>query len=98
MTDTERNRRWSMAREHYRVGGLCFDSNLFGASATRSYYAAYRGMWVAFGDPLLGRWRHHGMIQHFALDSGQSHRHYRQCLHLIGSDYAHYMITVQTRI
>ena len=25
MTDTERDRQWSMAKEHYRAGGLCFD-------------------------------------------------------------------------
>ena len=65
MTDTERDRRWNMAKEHYRAGGLCFDNNLFGASTTRSYYAAYQGMWVALGDPPLGRWRHHGLIQQF---------------------------------
>jgi hypothetical protein len=54
-----------MAKEHYRAGELCFDNNLFGASTTRSYYAAYQGMWVALGAPPLGRWRHHGLIQQF---------------------------------
>jgi hypothetical protein len=54
MTDTERDRRWSMAQEHYRAGGLCFDNHLFGASTTRSYYAAYQGMWVALSDPPTG--------------------------------------------
>jgi uncharacterized protein (UPF0332 family) len=65
MTDAERDRRWSMAKGHYQAGGLCFDKGLFGASTTRSYYAAYQGMWVAVGDPPLGRWRHHGLIQQF---------------------------------
>ena len=65
MTDTERDRRWNMAQEHYQSGQLCLDNNLFGASTTRSYYAAYQGMWVAVGDPPLGRWRHHGLMQQF---------------------------------
>jgi uncharacterized protein (UPF0332 family) len=57
--------RWDMAKEHYQAGQLCFDNSFFGASTTRSYYATYQGMWVALGDPPLGRWRHHGLIQQF---------------------------------
>jgi hypothetical protein len=30
-----------------------FDHGFHGASVTRSYYAAYQGIWVAVGDP---RW------------------------------------------
>ena len=67
MTDAERDRRWSMAKEHSQAGQLCFDNGLFGASVTRNYYATYQGMWVAVGDPPLGRWRHHGLMQHFCL-------------------------------
>jgi len=59
-----------MAKEHYRAGGLWFDNHLFGASTTRSYYAAYQGMWGALGDPPLGRWRHHGLIHRFCYGQG----------------------------
>jgi len=65
MTDAERDRRWNMAKEHYQAGVLCFDNGLYGASATRSYYAVYQGMWVAIGAPPLGRWRHHGLMHQF---------------------------------
>ena len=65
MTDAERDRRRNMAQEHSRAAQLCFDNGVFGASTTRSYYAAYQGMWVAVGDPPLGRWRHHGLMHQF---------------------------------
>jgi len=65
MTDAERDRRWNMAKEHYQAARLCFDNGFFGASATRSYYAAYQAMWIAVGDPPLRRWRHQGLMQHF---------------------------------
>ncbi|MGH8058514.1 MAG: hypothetical protein ACREOH_14960 [Candidatus Entotheonellia bacterium] len=65
MTDVERDRRWNTAKEHYRAASLCFDHSLYGASVTRSYYAAYQSLWVAVGDPPLGRWRHHGLIHQF---------------------------------
>jgi uncharacterized protein (UPF0332 family) len=65
MTDAERDRRWNTAKEQYRAALLCFDHGLYGASVTRSYYAAYQAIWVAVGDPPLGRWRHHGAIHQF---------------------------------
>jgi len=65
MTDAERDRRWTIAKEHLRAAQLCFDHGLYSASATRSYYAAYQTIWVAVGDPPLGHWRHHGVIDHF---------------------------------
>jgi hypothetical protein len=55
MTDAERDRRWSMAQEHYHAGLLCSAHSFYGASVTRSYYAVYQAMWVAGGDPPLGR-------------------------------------------
>lgn len=54
-----------MAIEHCQAARICFDNGLYGASVTRSYYAVYQGMWVAVGDPPMGRWRHHGLIHHF---------------------------------
>lgn len=65
MTDAERERRWSMAQEHYQAGLLCSANSFYGASVTRSYYAVYQAMWVAVGDPPLGRWRHHGLMHQF---------------------------------
>lgn len=40
MTDAERDRRWTIAKEHLRAAQLCFDHGLYSASASRSYYAA----------------------------------------------------------
>jgi hypothetical protein len=37
-------RRWKNAREKLQAAQLCFDQQLYGESATRSYYACYQAI------------------------------------------------------
>jgi uncharacterized protein (UPF0332 family) len=65
MDTAEQARRWAKAKEKLQAAQLCYDHQLYGESATRSYYACYQAMWAAVGDPTLGLWRHGGLINEF---------------------------------
>ncbi len=65
MNAAEQARRWKNAKEKRQAAQLCFDQQLYGESATRSYYACYQAMWAAVGDPPVGLWRHGGLINEF---------------------------------
>lgn len=65
MDATERAKRWTNAKEKLMAAQLCYDQQLFGESITRGYYACYQAMWAAVGDPVLGFWRHGGLINEF---------------------------------
>ncbi|MBI3249882.1 MAG: hypothetical protein HYZ50_25585 [Deltaproteobacteria bacterium] len=65
MDTTEQARRWASAKEKLTAAQLCHDHQLHGESITRGYYACYQAMWAAVGDPVLGLWRHGGLINEF---------------------------------
>ena len=65
MDKAEQTRRWETAQEHYTAAQQLLTQGLYRASVTRSYYACFQAMWVAAGDPVLGWWKHHGLIQNF---------------------------------
>jgi uncharacterized protein (UPF0332 family) len=65
MDTAERARRWASAKEKLTAAQLCYDHQLSGESITRGYYACYQAMWAAVGDPVLGLWRHGGLINEF---------------------------------
>lgn len=43
---------------------MCSDKR-YRACVSLAYYACFQAMWVALGDPPLGRWRHVGIIRSF---------------------------------
>ena len=65
MDTVEQARRWANAQEKVQAAQVCHDHQLYGESATRSYYACYQAMWAAVGEPPLGLWRHGGLINAF---------------------------------
>jgi uncharacterized protein (UPF0332 family) len=65
MEKAEQERRWANAKEKLMAAQLCYDRQLYGESITRGYYACYQAMWAAVGDPLLGLWRHGGLMNEF---------------------------------
>ena len=65
MDTVEQARRWANAQEKLKAAQLCYDHQLYGESVTRSYYACYQAMWAAVGDPVVGLWRHGGLINEF---------------------------------
>ena len=62
MDVAEQARRWVNAKDKQKAAQVCYDSQLYGESITRSYYACYQAMWAVVGDPPLGLWRHGGLI------------------------------------
>ncbi len=65
MEAVEQARRWANAKEKWQAAQLCHNHQLCGESLTRSYYACYQAMWATAGDPVLGLWRHGGLINEF---------------------------------
>jgi uncharacterized protein (UPF0332 family) len=65
MDTVEQAQRWMSAKEKLQAAQLCCDHQLYGDSVTRSYYACYQAMWAAVGAPVLGLWRHGGLINEF---------------------------------
>ena len=65
METDEHARRWAQAKAKRQAAHLCYDHQLYGDSAARSYYACYQAMWAVVGDPPLGLWRHGGLINEF---------------------------------
>jgi uncharacterized protein (UPF0332 family) len=65
METDERARRWAQAKEKRHAAHVCYDHQLYGDSAARSYYACYQAMWAVVGTPPLGLWRHGGLINEF---------------------------------
>lgn len=65
MDQSEQTRRWETAQEHYKAAGLLLNQGLFKANVSRCYYACFQAMWMAVGDPLLGHWKHAGLMQKF---------------------------------
>jgi uncharacterized protein (UPF0332 family) len=63
---------WAIAIENYQAARLTAQHEWHNVSVACSYYAVFTAMWVALGDPLKDRWRHEGIIQHFALGSWRS--------------------------
>ena len=65
MDTVEQAQRWMSAKEKLQAAQLCCDYQLYGESVTRSYYACYQAIWAAVGAPVLGLWRHGGLINEF---------------------------------
>ncbi len=60
METDEQVRRWAKAKEKRQAAQLCYDHQLYGESAARSYYACYQAMWAVVGASsawLMATWR-----------------------------------------
>ncbi len=65
MDQAEASRRWDTAQELYQAAKDAFRQQHYRASVSLAYYACFQAMWVALGDPPLGRWQHIGIIRSF---------------------------------
>jgi uncharacterized protein (UPF0332 family) len=54
-----------MAQENHTAAQHTLQHGFYGACVSRSYYACFQAMWVALGDPPLGRWEHGGLMRTF---------------------------------
>jgi uncharacterized protein (UPF0332 family) len=62
---TQQSRRWQVAQENQAAAQQSLLQGFYGTSVSRSYYACFQAMWVALGDPPLGRWEHGGVMRTF---------------------------------
>ena len=65
MEQAEILQRWDTAQELYQAAIDAFRQERYRACVSLAYYACFQAMWVALGDPPLGRWRHLGIIRSF---------------------------------
>jgi uncharacterized protein (UPF0332 family) len=68
MDQEEVLRRWDTAQELYQAAADAFAQRRYRACAALAYYACFQAMWMAFGDPPLGQWRHVGITRRFCHD------------------------------